>query len=231
MAIDRVRQAARTRCHCSTKRNCVSLCIRMSRAERAVHRLTAAGSRCAISGSHSVQASSPCAAFTAMNSAKSSSHAACTAQKRSNRSRMAAGAVASNRSRTRGQSACRWASTRGSRRRPGRSPGGRRRPAPSSRPSRDQIVEADEQRVAREGREALIRRVAVAGGAERQHLPEALAGRGQRIDEVESAGAEVADAEAARQGRRVEEHAARAGKGIWFWASWVLVLRSQVLES
>ena len=48
-----------------------------------------------------------------------------------------------------------------------------------SSPSLDQRIEADEQRIARERGETLVRGIAVAGGTERQHLPEALAGRGE----------------------------------------------------
>ena len=39
--IDRARQASRTRCHCSKNRNCVSLCSRISRAQRADQRAIA----------------------------------------------------------------------------------------------------------------------------------------------------------------------------------------------
>ena len=76
----------------------------------------------------------------------------------------------------------------------------------------DQTVEADEQRIAGERGEALIRRVAVAGGPERQHLPELLAGRGEEVEELDRARPQIADAEAAGQRGRVEQHAAAREK-------------------
>ncbi len=76
----------------------------------------------------------------------------------------------------------------------------------------DQRIEADEQRIARECGETLVRGIAVAGGTERQHLPEALAGRGEQIDELEGARAQIPDAEASGQGGRMQEHAARTGR-------------------
>ena len=68
-----------------------------------------------------------------------------------------------------------------------------------------QPVERDEQGVARERREALVRRVAVAGGAERKDLPEGLAGLRQEVEEGGRLGPELADAVAPGQGRGVEE--------------------------
>ncbi len=52
----------------------------------------------------------------------------------------------------------------------------------------------NEQRIAGEGRERGVRRVAVAGGPKRENLPEALLGSGQEIGEGIRSGAEVADA-------------------------------------
>ena len=74
----------------------------------------------------------------------------------------------------------------------------------------DQPVGADEQRIAGKRREALIRRVAVARRSERQHLPQPLPAGGEEVDELEGGGAEVADPEAARQRRGVQQDAARA---------------------
>ena len=62
-----------------------------------------------------------------------------------------------------------------------------RLPTPSSRPSSIKRIEADEQRIAGKRGKALVRRIAVAGRAERQHLPQALTGRGERVDELERA--------------------------------------------
>ena len=76
------------------------------------------------------------------------------------------------------------------------------RPAPSGEGARvagvrlreqsvlDQLFEADQQRIARKRGEALIRRVAVAGRAERQHLPQSLARGREQIDERERARAQ-----------------------------------------
>ena len=58
----------------------------------------------------------------------------------------------------------------------------------------------------------MIRRVAVAGGAEREHLPEALSGGGEKINEAIRLAAEVAHAVAARQGSRMQKDAARSRK-------------------
>jgi hypothetical protein len=69
----------------------------------------------------------------------------------------------------------------------------------------DERVEADEQRVAREGGEALVGRVAVTGGAEGQHLPEALARASQEVHEAMGLGPQLADPVAPRQGRRVQQ--------------------------
>ncbi len=73
-------------------------------------------------------------------------------------------------------------------------------------------VGADEEWVAGEGGEALVRRVAIAGGAEREHLPDGLAGGGEEIDEAVRGGTEVADAIRAGEGRDVKEDAGSAGE-------------------
>ena len=72
----------------------------------------------------------------------------------------------------------------------------------------DQPFETDQQGIARERGKALVWGVTVASRSERQHLPQSLAGGREQIDELESAGAEIADAEAARQRCRMEKHAA-----------------------
>ena len=189
----------------------MSLCMRMSRWQRPAQRSTAAGSRCAMSASHVVQDRSLCAALTAMKSAKSSSQAACARQKRSNRSRRPTDDAASKR-------------------------------LSDSRPERlpmcqhswkvdvsvredliaevrfreqalfDQAIEADQQRVARQGRQALIRGVAVPGRSERKDLPHALTGVREQMDERERAGPRSPMPKRAGSAGRVEEHAARAGK-------------------
>ena len=72
----------------------------------------------------------------------------------------------------------------------------------------DQPFETDQQGIACERGKALVWGVTVASRSERQHLPQSLAGGREQIDELESAGAEIADAEAARQRCRMEKHAA-----------------------
>ena len=69
-----------------------------------------------------------------------------------------------------------------------------------------QILRRDEEGVAGERRERLVGRVAVAGGRERQHLPDRLAGLGQPPGEGAGGGAQVAHAEGAGQGGGVEHH-------------------------
>src|SRR5439155_19066344 len=73
-----------------------------------------------------------------------------------------------------------------------------------------QRVGAEQVGVAREGRQRLVGGIAVAGRAERQHLPPLLAGADQGIDPGVGRGAEVADAEWAGQRGRVQEDAGRA---------------------
>src|SRR5262245_46401638 len=66
-------------------------------------------------------------------------------------------------------------------------------------PVGDQRLQTDQQRVSREGRQTRVRRIAVAGGAERQYLPQTLSGLLQEIYELISRGAQVANAEASGQ--------------------------------
>jgi hypothetical protein len=75
---------------------------------------------------------------------------------------------------------------------------------------RDQLLGADEVDVARERGGRRIGRAAIARGAEGHDLPERLTGGGEVVDEPTGFRAEVADAEWAREGRRVWEDAARA---------------------
>ena len=55
-------------------------------------------------------------------------------------------------------------------------------------------VETDQQRIAGESREALIRRVPIASRAQRQNLPDALAGIAQKVGEAMCLGPQFADA-------------------------------------
>ena len=70
----------------------------------------------------------------------------------------------------------------------------------------DQPLEADQQRVARKGRERRVRRAAVSGGAQRKNLPEALLRGGQEIDKGIGGGAEVADAAVGGQRSNVQQN-------------------------
>ena len=73
-----------------------------------------------------------------------------------------------------------------------------------------QIVQIDHERAAREGRDALVRRVARAAGRQRQDLPHRLAGRGEPVHKVPRADAEVARAVRAGQAGDVQQNAAGA---------------------
>ena len=70
--------------------------------------------------------------------------------------------------------------------------------------------EADEVGIAGEGGGAGVGRVAVAGGAERQDLPDVLLGGGEEVEEVVGCGAEVADAAVGGQRGDVEQDAGGA---------------------
>ena len=80
----------------------------------------------------------------------------------------------------------------------------------------DEALGADEEWIPGEGREALIRRIAVPRRAERQHLPHALSRGSKLIDELQRARPEVTDAVSARQRSRMEEDAARTTKCHWY---------------
>src|ERR1700721_980643 len=70
----------------------------------------------------------------------------------------------------------------------------------------------DEQRVSGKSREALIRRVAISRGIQRQHLPDFLPCSGQEFDELMSRISQIADAVAARQRGDMEKDSAAPGK-------------------
>ena len=56
-----------------------------------------------------------------------------------------------------------------------------------------QWIERDQQRIAGQRGKALVRRIAVAGGPEREHLPKSLAGIGEKIGKAPRGFAQVAD--------------------------------------
>ena len=58
----------------------------------------------------------------------------------------------------------------------------------------DEALQSDEKRIAGEGGESRVGRTAVAGGTERQNLPETLLAGGEEVDKGEGGRAEVADA-------------------------------------
>ena len=160
------------------------------RALRPGHRATADGLRCAISGSHAVQAVCPCASLTAMNSAKSSSQFAFAGQNRSNRSRIGVRPALSNRSSSRGHTARRSAITAGK----STAPVWKARWPPVSdsvsSPSWIGRSRLDQQGIAGKRGQAPIGGIAVAGRAERKHLPQPLAGGREKIDQIEGGGPE-----------------------------------------
>ena len=161
---------------------------------------------------------------SAMNSAKSSSHAAC-AGRTPRRPRARRPAPCSRSARTALRSSGRFQSiTRRSRRASAGNSGASAQVAGVAGAALDQRVEADQQRIAGEGREALVGRVAVAGGAERQHLPEALAGVVQEVGEAMRFGAQLADAVGPGQRRRMQQDAAGSGKshdGVRLFLRWM----------
>ena len=67
-----------------------------------------------------------------------------------------------------------------------------------------EVVRAEQDDVAGERAERLVRAVAVAGGAEREDLPPGLTGGGEGLDPLVRLRAEVADAVGAGQTGRVE---------------------------
>ena len=62
-----------------------------------------------------------------------------------------------------------------------------------------QCVEADQERIAGEGGETLIRRVAVSGGPQRQNLPDTLPGIAQKVGEAMRLRSQFADAVRSRK--------------------------------
>jgi hypothetical protein len=75
-----------------------------------------------------------------------------------------------------------------------------------------QLAKIDQEFIAGEGRGADVGRVAWSDAAERQHLPERLAGTDQPVDEVIGSRAKITRTMRTRQRSRVEENAVMAGK-------------------
>jgi hypothetical protein len=74
-------------------------------------------------------------------------------------------------------------------------------------------VEADEERIAGERREALIRRVAVARGSQREDLPDALPSVREERHKLTRRRTEVTNSETSRQRRWMKEHTTRSRMG------------------
>src|SRR4051794_40842711 len=75
-----------------------------------------------------------------------------------------------------------------------------------------QTVEADQVRVSRKRRESLVRRLCVARGVQRQHLPDAHPGATKVVGEAITFGTKVADAVRSGKRRRVKQNSARTWK-------------------
>src|SRR5216684_1945304 len=93
--------------------------------------------------------------------------------------------------------------------------GKRRRLSQVGRPEQTLIVQAlktEQQRVASKSGEARVRRIAIAGGVQRQHLPQLLSGGNEEICEFVGAGAEISDAEGTRKRSEVEQNSTTSRK-------------------
>ena len=207
MRMPRSRACRRTSAHCSKKSHCSNATSRTSRPSSRRARSSASASRFTSARSQELQAAPPFARFRAMNRAKSSSQAAFSL-------REGLEGLAARRARLLLEGGEGLREERPLELDHGtevhlalREAGPLRQVGGGQQALLAQAVEADEQRVAREGREALVGRVAVAGGAERQHLPEALAGLRQEVEEGGRLGPELADAVAPGQRRGVEQDA------------------------
>ncbi len=79
-------------------------------------------------------------------------------------------------------------------------------------PRLEQQLRRNQERVAGKSRKALVGRITIAGGPERQHLPDALTRLLEQVDESQRRRAKVADAPGAGQRGRMKEDSAGAGK-------------------
>ena len=75
-----------------------------------------------------------------------------------------------------------------------------------------QALKTQQQRVAGKSGEALVRRIAVSGGIQRQHLPQLLSSGDEEVREFVSAGAKITDAEATGQRSEVEQDSTTSRK-------------------
>ena len=201
----RSRACRRTSAHCSKKSHCSNSTSRTSRASSRRARASAASSRFTRARSQVCQAAPPFARFRAMKRAKSASQASSVLTKASSAARRAGPAFLSKAAKALASSG-RFHSMTGPK---STSRSGKVGPllqvGARDEPLLAQAVERDEERVAGEGREALVRRVAVAGGAEGQDLPQALAGLLQEVEEGGRLRAQLSDAVGTGQRRGVEQ--------------------------
>ena len=80
----------------------------------------------------------------------------------------------------------------------------------------DQQIRADDQRLSGKCGKALIRGIAEAGRAKRQHLPQCLTGPGKKINEIVSARTEITDAVRGRERGRMDQDARHAYRFFFF---------------
>ena len=162
------------------------------RERRRARRPARAASRSRSGAGQRVHAVSPCARLMARKSAKSSSQAALLAVNGlKSRAPPPPCRKAANAARSVPRGACRDL-------------------AAASRPSSISRSTLDQRRVAGERGLRAVRGIAVAGRSDREHLPPALAGRGQEVDERAGLAVQIAAFGAAGQAGRVQEHPARA---------------------
>jgi hypothetical protein len=83
---------------------------------------------------------------------------------------------------------------------------------PSIQPWFGKQFQADEQRISRKCRGSRIGRVAVAGGAEGENLPDVLPGAGEEGDKLMGGRPQVADAPIRGQGSDVQQNSGGAEK-------------------
>ncbi len=80
----------------------------------------------------------------------------------------------------------------------------------------DQQLEADEQRISGKRGERRIGRAAIAGGAERQNLPEPLLGLIEEVDKGICGGTEVSHAAVRGQRRDMQQNSRETIVPVWF---------------
>ena len=146
------------------------------------------GSRVRMSSSHWLQTREGSRPLSAINRAKSSNQPAFSSQNSSNRRRSAAGAPSRNSAAATASAAVFHGMTRSKSTRVQAKIGRRENAA-------REVFKTDQQRIPRQRRETLIRRIAVTCRTQRQHLPQTLARTGKVIHETPRLRSEIPDAE------------------------------------